>query len=152
MQDYQNMKEAMDLFALYPDSEASIAFVNGLMLAGPHPEIVSTEDRKKLLSLGWLVSSAYECFEFWKSRKAEPVYIDPLIKTNILCFSCKKEYGLDCGVREPNESTLCRECFELHMKENRKQQREYLEQFFNDPDISIKELRVLQESFLENRD
>lgn len=44
MQDYQNMKEAMDLFALYPDSEASIAFVNGLMLAGPHPEIVSTED------------------------------------------------------------------------------------------------------------
>ena len=46
-------------------------------------------------------------------------------ETDILCFECGKDFGIDCPGREPNESTRCQKCFKRFMKQLRKEQRDY---------------------------
>lgn len=42
-------------------------------------------------------------------------YYESWSKTNILCFECRQNYGMDCPGRRKNESTRCESCFEKYM-------------------------------------
>lgn len=67
------------------------------------------------------------------------MYKEKLIKTDILCFECKKDFGIDCAGRKKNESTRCQKCFKKYMKQLQKEDiahkekylKEKLIQFFN---------------------
>ena len=150
MLDYHKMIEAMNIFLAYPDSEASAVVCDGKLLAGPHPSIVSVADRKKLFSLNWLVDPAHECFEYWDGP--DFVYNEPKIETGIPCFNCKKQSGLDCAGREKDEATLCDECLQVRMTEERRLQREHLFPYLDDENLDLEEVRCVQECLKQCED
>lgn len=52
-------------------------------------------------------------------------------ETKILCFNCRKRFGIDCPGREPNESTRCIVCFRIFMRRMRKEQAEHIRKYKN---------------------
>ena len=52
----------------------------------------------------------------------DDAYDEPIIETGIPCFRCGERSGLDCPGRKPDESTLCKPCFDEHMAEELERQ------------------------------
>lgn len=45
------------------------------------------------------------------------MYKEKYTKTDVLCFECQEDFGIDCAGRKPNESTRCQKCFKKYMKQ-----------------------------------
>lgn len=60
----RNILEGLQIFdRIMPyDEYAGFAAEHDVVYAGPHPEIVSDEDKAKLEELGWHPSEEFDCF------------------------------------------------------------------------------------------
>jgi hypothetical protein len=63
---FKHWAEAFEIFYRYDQSaDGHVASEHDRIFAGPDPDLVTREDRKRLEELGWTASAEYGCFYKW---------------------------------------------------------------------------------------